>query len=340
MAKITKKKSKRIAPEARSLTAPIIDQELGAACLKAFQLELSDGLDNRWTPDASGEIQSSSVPMESLKAFLRHHPRTARGQVVGLTHCDADAARHVLKRMAAKREGRVGGFDPMVVRTLIRLNQTAGRSTTDLKRLLLITKKKVRKKDRSFIKHNADEYRKALLAYFANTVLPKTPSRALVFARDRALITMLLHFPLRRTTLFLAQRNWLKNGVLTIPSDGIKTREEVSIPLPKVVAAAVNAYLELRTDSCEKLFATSDGQELEKASIYKALARRSGSILKVSIGLHNFRRLVASSVSKQIGSEATSHLLIISQKTLMECYDLSDSSQKIAASLEKLGALK
>lgn len=291
--------------------------------------------EDAWTSDAGGQIHSLGANLRALDAFIRNHPEYGKKKL-GLVHFNEEYSKKTLLRISRKR-GRVSEYDEKILKSVILINELAGRDVTGHKKLLKITAKKSSIKQRPHIVAHSEHFRNELLKYCR---APLSKSYSFTDARDKALLAIILYTPLRLNTLHLLERKDLQNGSLYVPFDAMKTREAVNFPLPTLVLQAINQYLSLRSDENPYLFVKSNGDRVGKNAIYKLICRRSQKLLGQHLCPHDFRRIMATFVAAQEGESMAANLLVISVGVLRSNYDLSTTSNKLQKALEKLNGME
>lgn len=305
-----------------------------------FALFLEDRRRNYWSPDSQGSYHSIKISTDSLEHLLRGH-ELYRVRQLDLENFDVESCFKALERLSQRRRGgRVSPFDEKSLKVLIMVRRFANLPVDEHQKLLKTISRRATVRSKPMIKQRATEFRLLLMAYCFDEQTTKS-SRAYEEQRDKAMILLMLTCsPLRVNSIKLLTRTSCVGNAITVEANEMKTRESISFEMPEGTARVMSRYMETLSPSSKWLFSTKSGAAMTRNAIYKTVRRRCDKILGVKLGTHSFRAIMATIVSKNIGQEFASSLLVINISTLRNYYDLSDSSEKLSAVILKIEDLK
>ncbi|HET9236131.1 MAG TPA: site-specific integrase [Oligoflexus sp.] len=287
----------------------------------------------RWSSDREMRVNSALSYLQAFYSFITKHPffGTQRIDMINLDH---NSVREVLNKTIAIR-GRTSHYDVHVLKTIIAILNVAGEETGGHRNFLRRLSKVASSKPLPHIKSRAESFRTFLKEYCLQEC-SATARHGLIEMRDKAIIHLLMNTPFRSNTIRSLKRSDLYDDVLSIAGSSMKTRKGLGFKLPSDTMALIQQYLNHRNDDSEFLFVSISGKQISHNALYKAIRKRTYSVLKQRLGIHQTRHVVATFCAKNFGSETAANLLAISVKTLQRHYNLADESDRLDAAIRRI----
>ena len=295
---------------------------------------IADGIQTgKWTPDSSGEYHTAKVVSDAIAHVIRNHDKY-RVKPIGIDDLNAESCFRALQKAAMKRK-RWSTFDERALKTMVQLLRFLGRPVDKHQIYVKMITRLAVVLSRGHIKANAEVYREKLLAYVQSSeVSPR--SWPTIEMRDKAIIALLLHFPVRLNTISLLLESQTHEMMLSIPKSSMKNRVSVSVEIPDVVRVAFQRYFSMVKPSSIWLFPDRKGERLRKNGLYKAIRKRVSKTLGIKLSPHDFRRCLATICSKSFGADVSANFLVITTQILRQSYDLSDHGDRANDAIQRL----